>query len=347
MTRASRSIRTASLSLPRRMAIRVREGTPTLPSWIVSFVLHGALLAAFATTLKSCGPGGLGGPGEADYREVGIYLKAAGQPEPQEAMEDAAGEGRFQTHASTEVAPDPLPDHMEADLARLLELPKVEGPSIIGAGAPMVSSLPARADDLLQSPGVTASVPNPAAGQGETSFFNIRAKGTRFVYVLDRSGSMDSYKAIRVAKAELIASLQSLDATQQFQIVFYNQAVREMSTPDGKRRLFWATDINRTLARQFIASIHADGGTDHLPALKRALSYSPEHIFFLTDADQPQLTAADLDEIRRLNRGRTKIHCIEFGKGPDVPVDNFLKRLARQNGGTYRYRDVTQFGTSR
>jgi len=83
-----------------------------------------------------------------------------------------------------------------------------------------------------------------------------------------------------------------------------------------------------------------------LPALKRALSYSPEHIFFLTDADQPQLTAADLAEIRRINRGRTKIHCVEFGKGPGMPGDNFLKQLARQNGGTYRYRDVTRFARS-
>ena len=81
-----------------------------------------------------------------------------------------------------------------------------------------------------------------------------------------------------------------------------------------------------------------------MPALRKAISYHPDHIFFLTDADQPQLSAADLAEIKQLNRGRTSIHAIEFGRDGDLGIDNFLRRLARQNDGTYRYRDVTKFG---
>ena len=106
----------------------------------------------------------------------------------------------------------------------------------------------------------------------------------------------------------------------------------------------WATDINRTLARQFISGVQPDGGTDHMPALKKALRYQPDHLFFLTDADQPILSARELNEIKTTNNGRTKIHCVEFGKGPEISGDNFLKKLARDNDGTYRYRDVTRFG---
>ena len=90
--------------------------------------------------------------------------------------------------------------------------------------------------------------------------------------------------------------------------------------------------------------VQPDGGTDHMPALKKALRYQPDHLFFLTDADQPILSARELNEIKTLNAGRTKIHCVEFGKGSELSGDNFLKKLARDNGGTYRYRDVTRFG---
>ena len=50
-------------------------------------------------------------------------------------------------------------------------------------------------------------------------------------------------------------------------------------------------------------------------------------------------------DIKQLNQGRTRIHCIEFGDGPPpsrVDPDNWLHRLARDNGGTYRYCDVNQ-----
>jgi Ca-activated chloride channel family protein len=178
---------------------------------------------------------------------------------------------------------------------------------------------------------------------GEVPFFGLKETGTRFVYLLDSSGSMMNHNAIRVAKAELMASLQSLDATQQFQIIFYNTSAQSMTQRSDPEKLYWATDINRTIARQFISGIQPDGGTSHVPAIKKALKFNPEVLFFLTDADEPQLSAAEMDEIHKLNRGGTRIHCVEFGKGPDLSVDNFLKKLARQNNGLYQYRDVTKF----
>ena len=120
--------------------------------------------------------------------------------------------------------------------------------------------------------------------QGETRFLGIRDSGTRFVYVLDRSGSMDQEHALEVAKAELVTSLQHLDDTQQFQVIFYNTSHR-LLTLGGRNTLHRATDINKTLARQQIARVTPDGGTFHYPALAKALSLEPEVIYFLTDAD--------------------------------------------------------------
>ena len=70
---------------------------------------------------------------------------------------------------------------------------------------------------------------------------------------------------------------------------------------------------------------------------------NPDVIFFLTDAAEPQLSSSQLEEIRQKNnRVGASIHAIEFGAGPQQGGVNFLMRLARQNGGTHVYVDVTQ-----
>ena len=71
-----------------------------------------------------------------------------------------------------------------------------------------------------------------------------------------------------------------------------------------------------------------------------ALRMGPDIIFFLTDADEPQLSAEELARVRRKNRN-TMINSIEFGFGPRRARTNFLQRLARQNGGRHVYVDVS------
>lgn len=180
-------------------------------------------------------------------------------------------------------------------------------------------------------------------GRGGTSFFEINAKGSRFVYVIDHSGSMATYNQLPAAKAELWASLQSLDSAQQFQIIFYDDSLREFRVAGGKPSLVWANEINKGLARQFLAEVQPDGGTNHVLALEAALRMKPDHIFLLTDADEPQMSAAQRQKIKQQNAGKSRIHCVEFGKGGDLGAPTFLKHLATDNGGTYRYADITKF----
>jgi hypothetical protein len=174
-------------------------------------------------------------------------------------------------------------------------------------------------------------------------FFGVEETGQRFVYVLDASGSMYDHNAIGVAKAELLASLEQLDENQQFQIIFYNEKPYPLVVPGGGSQLVRGTSTNRMIASQFIRSVQPDAGTRHLDALLLALGFKPNVIFFLTDAGLPDLDAKDLDTIRRKNNGQTRIHTIEFGKGPRLVTGNFLIKLARENAGTATYRDVTEF----
>jgi hypothetical protein len=143
------------------------------------------------------------------------------------------------------------------------------------------------------------------------------------------------------ARRQLLTSLQDLESVHQFQIVYYNDrtAVFNPLRPQPPSLMF-ATDENKRSAEEFVRSIEPAGATRHMAALRIALGLSPDVIFFLTDAAEPQLTRGELDEIRRRNRADTVIHTIEFGSGPQASSDNFLVRLAAQNGGQHVYIDV-------
>jgi uncharacterized protein with von Willebrand factor type A (vWA) domain len=185
-----------------------------------------------------------------------------------------------------------------------------------------------------------------AGGGFGAGFFGASDEGMKVVFVIDASGSMTSYNAMQVAKAQLLASLQSLDERQQFLIIFYDDTPRFLKLrEDAKPTLVSATEINKTLARQQIAGVQPGAGTDHYPAVEMALKQQPDIIFLLTDAAEPAMHAAELEKVKRINNGRTRIHSIELGVGPELAAfpSNFLHRLAQQNGGTHRYHDVTKF----
>jgi hypothetical protein len=185
-------------------------------------------------------------------------------------------------------------------------------------------------------------------GSARTSVFGAIGEGRKFVYVFDRSGSMDGHGGapLQAAKAELIASLKDLGQTHQFQIIFYNEHPR-LFTPSGTPgRLVFGTDQNKYLAQKFVGSITADGATRHEDALEMAVKMAPDVIFFLTDADEPRLSTKQLLHVAQRNAGTT-INAIEFGFGAQADLDNFLVKLARQNGGTHVYVDVSRLSAAR
>ena len=145
------------------------------------------------------------------------------------------------------------------------------------------------------------------------------------------------------ARSQLVASLGDLESVHQFQIVFYNEEPTVFQ-PDRSRPpyILFATGENKSLAKRFVEDIPALGGTRHLEAIKLALGMSPDVVFFLTDAAEPQLTPSELAEIRRRNRSEATINSIEFGSGPRGRGENFLERLATQNRGKHVYVDVTK-----
>ena len=180
----------------------------------------------------------------------------------------------------------------------------------------------------------------------KTSVFGIEGTGTSFVYVFDRSSSMNGYTGLPMANAkrELIKSLQSLGRAHQFQLIFYNDLPLAYGQLSGSDKMLRGTDENKQSAIGYVRRMTPDGGTEHLAALRMGLSMNPDVIFFLTDADHPVLSERNLRDLTdRAQRNGTIIHTIQFGTGSDSGAGGWIDQLARGTGGKYRYVDVTTF----
>jgi hypothetical protein len=177
-------------------------------------------------------------------------------------------------------------------------------------------------------------------GQVTTEVFGVQGTGSRFVYVFDRSASMEGYEGrpLRAAKRALLESLKSLSDNHQFQIIFYNDQTRDFNSESGSTRLHFATADNQRRAEKFVQSIVGQSGTNHMIALKKALALGPDVVFLLTDAEGG-FTANELSLIGDWNRSGAVINAIEFGVGSSQG-DHSLARLAAENRGHYSYKNV-------
>ncbi|NNJ25900.1 vWA domain-containing protein [Alienimonas chondri] len=329
------------LTLPARPS---RERGGLLPGWLTSLALHAALLALVATQLRSCAGSNTDGEAAEGFREVGIRLR------PAEGTADSPNDAASPTPAeAAEAPPQPTADALstgdatDAAEANRDAQPADDGPPTIGPGVGSVTGPMAPPGGAIDAPAGPVADPGAlgAAGKrGVTEFFGLRAEAETFVYVVDRSGSMDASREFAIAKREVLASLATLGPKQRFQILFFNDSVKPMTErarmEDG---FYYATGFNKTLANQFVSSVVPGGGTQPLTALEAALALKPDAIFFLTDGKKG-LTAGDFSALRRLNKHDTRIHCVRFGQGRDTIRDNEITRLASEHDGGYQYRDV-------
>lgn len=176
-------------------------------------------------------------------------------------------------------------------------------------------------------------------GQKPVRFGGMVGTGSRFVYVVDRSGSMNNGGLMQAAKAELEASLNSLTEEQQFQLIFYNdEAFIFNPNTEAAPKMMHATKDNIALAMEFIRQTPASGGTVHIKALEPALKLTPDVIFLLTDADD-QLSPADNTKLSRWNKANTSINVLVFGPTPEPTAVNLsFSKLAKETRGQFVFK---------
>ena len=313
-------------------------------AWIASCLVHTTLLVLFALLLRPQTHGTSGQP----ERQVGIAVAQETDQGSEYSLEGGATGANSASSVSSHAIPISVtnaagpPISIENIVSDLIG--NQTGPSETNLSQNGSQGTGLSGDGLSGVGGSGSSGGGRGRGTGKktkTSFFGVEGSGSSFVYVIDRSDSMNAYNAapLRYAKRELLKSLESLNEYNQFQIVFYNDSLSPMA-----RKMFFATDSDKRRATNFVKTMPGDGGTAHLPALRQALAMSPEVLFFLTDADDPSLTLPQLYEIReRAELSKTTIHAVQFNLGPASNDGSWIRVLAEMNRGTYKYVDVTSF----
>ncbi len=315
------------------MLSEVADRRTRTAAWASSLVVH-SLLTASVIYLGARG-GTQAGGGEVE-REVGVVLRESSQPpapfESDSTVESDATEPvetppveAPPTDSQATLAPSPFSDLLN----QLLEEPKPGAGPQVGGGQASPAQPPPPAGGRIKLP----------IGQTRVRFYGVEGVGSRFVFALDRSMSMQG-GPLRSAKAELIQSLTAIEESHRFHILFFNTRVSALDISGGQRRIAFGTEQNKRQASRFVQSVTAEGGTERMTALNRALRHRPDVIFFLTDEDSP-MSRGEMAEILGKAIGAVTIHTVEFGRGPDHGKRNFLIDLAEETGGTRCYVDTT------
>ncbi len=342
------------------------------PAWLMSIGLHLIVLLIGLLLFMQCNAAPPRAAANSGPRQSGIALADAKSrityfaddrgvqvDGGETSLENAAGDPNATLHANDLNAPSntvagsldfssgpPLPEpSIEPSPLLLGDAPLVvQGdapglPQLRVANRPMI--LPGLGDAEILAEEEARRVPVvPRGPQTKMSLFGgAPATGNSFCFLIDRSQSMggEGLNALVAAEKELNRELGKLEPAHKFQIIAYNQQTLYLSD----RGLLTADAENRTKAAKFLGGLVAFAGTQHEMALMAGLRLQPDVIFLLTDGGDPYITSAEVGRITERNAGRTAIHCIHFGDGPEpAEISRGLRELVRKNGGSYGYVDM-------
>ncbi|MCW5775336.1 MAG: VWA domain-containing protein [Phycisphaeraceae bacterium] len=183
------------------------------------------------------------------------------------------------------------------------------------------------AGDLGSGPGMGEG----GGGAGGAGFFGAEATGSRFIYIVDVSGSMSFGGRIERLRDELSKSIDGLFENAHYSVITFSTGAQALG---GEVRWLQANERNKRSTRRDIMGIQSGGGTNPAPGFDLAFRLRPraDAIFFMTDGEFPDQVAG---EIERLNaEHRVPIHCICF---MSREAEALMRRIARESGGTYTF----------
>ena len=266
-----------------------------------------------------------------------------------------AGQIRF-SHAQAGGA-GPLTDAVEMAIATDTELAEIEQ-ELLEAEPPPVPDMPTpelaslemtdeaggdEATSLIEAADIGAEVGAGdigggdlgagGSGGGAASFFGVEARGTRFAYVVDVSGSMNIAGKIDLLRQELAKSIEALLENAEFLVVLYNS---DASPLGGRTAWVEGTPAGKRWARAALAKVSAGGGTNPLPGFEIVFGRRPrpDAIYFMTDGEFDAQVAVDI--MRMNSEARIPIHCITF---VNKDAEELMRRIATHSGGSYHHVD--------
>ncbi len=281
----------------------------------ISLIVHGVGLLVSNRVMFGIGGGG----GEAVEDRTSLALTRG--PELADLM---AGSIEVSSPSSGDLSDSPAMASVERPLDAL------QDPSLEGGAESTISGALSGAGDVGGGEGLSDGLGGGGGGGGGASFFGVEAQGSRFVFIVDVSGSMSVGGKIEALRVQLSRSIQNLVETSSFMVyTFSNDAEPLANAKDWVAAL----DERKRWARRAVNAITAGGGTSPMNAFVMTfkLRPRPDAIYFMTDGEFDPGVA---DEVARMNTGRAPIHCIAFGTRESEPL---MKKIAAQSKGTYTF----------
>jgi Ca-activated chloride channel family protein len=156
------------------------------------------------------------------------------------------------------------------------------------------------------------------------------------IFVIDTSGSMAGASLVQ-AKAALTLALSRLTPKDRFNIIQFNSITKQLFP---QARAVDPPSIQRALS--YVNRLQAEGGTEMLPAVIRALSYQEEEaslrqVIFITDG----LIGNEEELFATLHRllGQTRFFPVGIGSAPN---GHFMRKAAQHGRGTFTYIGTAQ-----
>jgi hypothetical protein len=172
-----------------------------------------------------------------------------------------------------------------------------------------------------------------SGGGTGASFFGVEAKGNRFAYIVDVSGSMGVGGKIEALKRALGDSIGGLVENSSFYVVPFSNAA-DTRPLGGRAEWVEADQAGKRWAVGEITLLRPDGGTEPLEAFRKvfAVKPRPDAVYFMTDGE---FDPAVFEELLLLNgKSKVPIHTICFATRDS---EELMRKIAKQFRGTYKF----------
>jgi hypothetical protein len=304
---------------------------PVLPGWTVSLAGHIVLLILLGVVATNPLRDG------SELRLDGIMVDASPNP----VVEDM-----FNAVEQTDV------DLLNVDVAALNSEASAETAEIIRDDGFDVSLMEGMSDGIgleaMAQSGLTPIATTDEGGvQGETEgtktqFFGTEASGSRFVFIIDASDSMNEGYRWHQALDELEKSIDQLTEDQQVLVLLYNfQTFPMFDLAPNDLKLLTVSDKFKTALNKWLEDQVPIGGTRPAHALSYSLSLKPDAIFLLSDG---MLADNSIQVLAKENRARNRrggdfskipVHTISLGPSEDGA--ELMKFIAEHNNGDFNW----------
>jgi hypothetical protein len=291
----------------------------SVAGFAISFIAH--LVFLFVSGVISFGGGGRGGPALPGGAVEVAFMTEGELGALQEASFDAQTPG---------VGPSSNLPAPEIVIETSMEMPGGQG--LMDAGD--LGAIGEGLGGAGTGTGIGIGPGAGGAGGGSAKWFGVEARGSRFVYIVDISGSMAENNRLDIMKDQLVKSVDGLPENSSFHVFFFESDVVPIL-----RRERWMESTGRwkSEAIRAIRAIDSRGGTMPMKAFEMAFALRPrpDAIYFMTDGmfDRDVIGAVD-----GLNTGKPKIpiHCIAFQIRDS---ELMMRQMARDSGGSYTFVD--------